>query len=67
MCHYIILSIVLMQAFSLEGLLPWVIPVSGPAFTIPHSVVLLIASSVLRYFWPQPRRTQSLLVRSISH
>ncbi|RDP07849.1 hypothetical protein C4A54_01560 [Escherichia coli] len=42
MCHYIILSMALMLAFSLKGLLPWAVPVPGPAFAIPCGVVLLI-------------------------
>lgn len=41
-CHYIILRMVLMLAFSLKGLLPWAIPVSRPAFAIPRGAVLLI-------------------------
>lgn len=41
-CHYIILNMVLMLAFSLKGLLPCAIPVSGPSFAIPCGVVLLI-------------------------
>lgn len=41
-CYNIILSMVLVLAFNLKGLLPWAIPVSGPAFTTPRGVVMLI-------------------------
>lgn len=33
---------VLVLAFNLKGLLPWAIPVSGPAFTTPRGMVMLI-------------------------
>lgn len=41
-CLIIILSVILMLAFSLKGLLPWANPASGPAFAVPRGVVLLI-------------------------
>ncbi|ELK4032680.1 hypothetical protein Q6825_003040 [Escherichia coli] len=41
-CYNIILSMVLVLAVNLKGLLPWAIPVSGPAFTTPRGVVMLI-------------------------
>ncbi|URN99786.1 MFS transporter [Leclercia adecarboxylata] len=41
-CLMIILSVILMLAASLKGLLPWAHPASGPAFAVPRGVVLLI-------------------------
>ncbi|HHL2498964.1 TPA: hypothetical protein ACQ301_000973 [Yersinia enterocolitica] len=41
-CYNIILSMVLVLAFNLKGLLPWAIPVSGPALSTPLGMVMLI-------------------------
>lgn len=43
-CLIIILSVILMLAASLKGLLPWANPATGPAFAVPRGVVLLIGA-----------------------
>ncbi|MEB6379714.1 MFS transporter [Leclercia adecarboxylata] len=49
-CLIIILSVVIMLAFSLKGLLPWAHPASGPAFAVPRGVVLLIGAICFAVF-----------------
>jgi len=49
-CLIIILSVILMLAFSLKGLLPWANPASGPAFAVPRGVVLLIGAICFAVF-----------------
>ncbi|WP_336996342.1 MFS transporter [Leclercia sp. UBA7405] len=49
-CLIIILSVVIMLAASLKGLLPWANPASGPAFAIPRGVVLLIGAVCFAVF-----------------
>ena len=49
-CLIIILSVLLMLAVSLKGLLPWANPASGPAFAIPRGVVLLIGAICFAVF-----------------
>jgi len=49
-CLIIILSVILMLAASLKGLLPWANPTSGPAFAVPRGVVLLIGAICFAVF-----------------
>lgn len=49
-CLIIILSVAIMLAASLKGLLPWANPASGPAFAIPRGVVLLIGAVCFAVF-----------------
>lgn len=49
-CLIVILSVILMLAFSLKGLLPWANPASGPAFAVPRGVVLLIGAICFAVF-----------------
>ncbi len=49
-CLIIILSVILMLAFSLKGLLPWANPASGPAFAVPRGAVLLIGAICFAVF-----------------
>ncbi|MGL4428504.1 MAG: MFS transporter [Silvania sp.] len=44
------LSVAVMLALSLKGLLPWANPASGPAFAIPRGVVLLIGAICFAVF-----------------
>jgi len=49
-CLIIILSVILMLAVSLKGLLPWANPSTGPAFAVPRGVVLLIGAICFAVF-----------------
>ncbi len=49
-CLIIILSVILMLAASLKGLLPWANPSTGPAFAVPRGVVLLIGAICFAVF-----------------
>ncbi|MEG1210037.1 MAG: MFS transporter [Leclercia sp.] len=49
-CLIVTLSVALMLAVSLKGLLPWANPASGPAFAIPRGVVLLIGAICFAVF-----------------
>jgi predicted MFS family arabinose efflux permease len=49
-CLIIILSVILMLAASLKGLLPWANPATGPAFAVPRGVVLLIGAICFAVF-----------------
>jgi len=49
-CLIIILSVIVMLAVSLKGLLPWANPASGPAFAMPRGIVLLIGAICFAVF-----------------